>query len=86
MPFYEMNCECDYVEEMLLDITTNLDKVICPKCGKFMKQKITTGNFILKGYNWASKGNVDKPHRVKQTGYRIDHDMKNEMKLAGEKV
>ena len=87
MPFYEMKCkECNYEVEMLLNITDDLEAVKCPKCDNNMKVQITTGNFILEGFGWASKGNKEKPHREKQVGYKVDYDKKNAMREAGERV
>ena len=87
MPFYEMKCsECDHEEELLLNITEDLSKIECDVCGGKMKTQITTGNFILKGFGWAGKGNRQKPQYEKQVGVRVDHDKKNAMKAAGEKV
>jgi len=89
MPFYDMKCkneECNYEEEIILNISEDLKDVDCPKCNSKMKTQISTGNFILSGFGWASKGNRDKPMYQKQIGMKVDHDLKNEMQAAGEKV
>ena len=87
MPFYEMKCNsCNHEEELLLNITEDLSKVECSECGESMKPQITTGNFILKGFGWAGKGNRQKPQYQKQIGVKVDHDKKNAMIEAGEKV
>lgn len=58
MPTYTYQCEnkeCNCMFEIVQKIT---DKPIeqCPDCNQKVHKVINNGNFLLKGYNWTSRG------------------------------
>lgn len=52
MPIYEYFClGCNYTFEYFHK-TSNIEKVICEKCGSDVKKLVSKNNFHLKGNGW----------------------------------
>lgn len=86
MPFYEFEHKDEIIEEFypMGEAPKEIERD-----GKIYTYKPTFGgSFILKGQGWASKGTAlaSSPKHYKQVGLKVDHDLRNRMAEAGEKV
>lgn len=87
MPFYSYVSDDGDVQELFLLMSeATQEKEINGK--KYKLQFEGSGNFILKGQGWASKGTAtaSSPKHGKEVGIKVDYDKKQAMKEAGEKV
>lgn len=57
MPMFEYRCtECGHVEEHLMSMSDNIDKIECWDCGADSKKQISRSSFTLTGGGWYASG------------------------------
>jgi len=85
MPFYTYTDGEKEIELFLNMSEATEEKEIDDKIYKMVFEP--SGNFILKGQGWASKGSAlaTKPKKYKEVGVKVDYNKKAEMEAAGEK-
>jgi putative FmdB family regulatory protein len=87
--FYTYRCnKCEKEKEVRHSMTEE-PEVIC-ECGEKMSRIIFGGSAVhYHGMGWACKNTATAPKpekRVAEVGIRVDHDLKQQMLEAGEKV
>lgn len=87
MPFYTYRAKDGEEIEEMFTIQERPDEI---KRGnkKYKRIQEFSGNFVLKGTGWASKGNAtaSSPKHGKEVGIAVDKEKKKAMQEAGENV
>lgn len=58
MPIYSFVCDKCFIQEDVYCPHSDKDKIICNKCGNFMREIPTAPEFVIKGFK--SKKGLDK--------------------------
>lgn len=85
MPFYTYRAEDGEEVEKMFQMNERPDEIEID--GKlYTRVQEFSGNFVLKGVGWATKGNgtSPSPKHGKEVGIAVDQEKKRQMKNEGE--